>query len=342
MKVGPDTHVAAITGASGGIGEQTAIGLVRTLPNLSKLFLCCRNTEKGETIAQSLRDGRVVGRRIDVTVVPVELADNRSVLSCASAIDTALAGESLDLLVCNAGIMAPPLSFTNNDGEYGKIESQFAVNHLSHALLTDRLLPALRKDGGRVVFVSSLAVSISRGRSKAPLISEKVDGTLTESNYAKWTAYGDSKLAMSLYAKGLAERESDVQSVSLHPGVVQTELARYLVPTSMVGKLDSGSSPGLVNKFFSLFGFKTPAQGAELSVEVSKAGESELDDGNMYVATGLKKINKSLIPLLSNEAEVEAVYKDASSHIENVLSSIGETSAVGGGDGTSAAVNSSL
>lgn len=316
-------RTAVITGASGGIGEQTVKGLVRTLPQLEDLYLCCRNIEKGEKVAQILRDGLVVGRPINVHVISVELTNWKSINDCANQIKAALEQKSLDLLICNAGMMASPLDYARNvdTGEYSTIEKQFAVNHLSHVLLTERLLPSLRKgDGGKVIFVSSMAVAISKRRKNAPLVHEKTDNVVNKRNYSRWGCYGDSKLAMSLYAKAVAEKEGGhVESVSLHPGIVRTELGRYLVPEPLARMMKGGGEPSFIGKMIgSLIGLKTPEQGAELSIELSAAPRGSLNNGMMYIAVGGKEANNTVIPLLNKQEEWERVYEDAMKFVEAV------------------------
>ena len=306
-------RTAVITGASGGIGAETARGLVRDLNTLDHLFLCCRDVAKGELIAAPLRSS---SEGLDITIVPVELTSPTSIVSCAETLSVKLNGAPLDLLICNAGIMAPPLGFAD---EFGEIEQQFAVNHLSHALLSQRLLPSLRAgDGGRVVFVSSMAASLARGRDTPPVSTERTRNELNEENYAKWKMYADSKLAMSMYARALAKKEANVESVSLHPGIVQTELGRYLLPSSMAewASASAGKDPSLFQRFLSLFGFKTPAQGAELSLELACADRGALEDGEFYIAKGGKVISNRLAPLLRNGRECEKVFTDAEEVLE--------------------------
>lgn len=308
-------RTAVITGASGGIGAETAAGLVRDLTTLTRLFLCVRNVAKGESIAEPLRaDGRV-----DVKVVPVELSSATSVRACAERLTAELGDDPLDLLLCNAGIMAPPLGFAEQEGEgeFARIEQQFFVNHLSHALLTQRLLPLLRRgEGGRVIFVSSMAASLARARESAPVIAEKTPAALNQGSYARWGAYAESKLAMSMYACSLARREESVESVSLHPGIVQTELVRYVLPERLANMMNAGAAPNWLQRGLSWFGLKTPQQGAELSLELACMPRGEVDDGNMYVAKGGKKMRDSMAPLLRNEVECDKVFEDAQRFVD--------------------------
>lgn len=113
----------------------------------------------------------------------------------------------LDILICNAGIMAVPRD-TTQDG----FEMQFGVNHLGHFLLTNLLLDMLKMSApSRIVVVSSVAHKIGK-INKEDLMSEK--------SYGRWWAYGQSKLANVLFAKELAKRleGTGVTVNSLHPG----------------------------------------------------------------------------------------------------------------------------
>lgn len=305
-------RTAAITGASGGIGAATAKGLLRNLPHLSHLYLLCRNVEKAEIVAQRLRNDVPHDRQVEVCVLHVELADGRSVISCARGLTERVGrlGLELDLLICNAGIMATPLEFVRNEGLDGmeEVEKQFAVNHLSHALLTERLLGTLRSgDGGRVVFVSSMAAAFAKGRKTGPVVGERVRGVVREESYGRWIMYAESKLAMCMYAKMLGRREEGVvECVSLHPGVVQTELARYILPRWM-GPAKEG---GVVSWILSVFGFKTVEEGARLSVEIGCKGRGEVENGEMFVGVGGKKAPERLLPLLQSMEACQVVFED--------------------------------
>lgn len=309
-------RTAVITGASGGIGAETARGLLDNLSTLDRLFLCCRDTAKGERVAAPLRES--ASHPLDVIVVPVELTSASSVAACAEKLKQQLGDTPLDLLICNAGIMAPPLGFAD---DFGGLEQQFAVNHLSHALLSQRLLPPLRAgEGGRIVFVSSLAASLSRGRKTPPMSSERSKESLNTSNYQKWKMYAESKLAMSMYARALARREEKVECVSLHPGVVQTELARYILPGPLAQRASAaaGKEPTFFQKGLALFGFKTPKQGAELSLELACSDREQIIDGEFYVSKGGKLATDGMTPLLRKNEECEKVFEDAQAVLERI------------------------
>lgn len=311
-------RTAAITGGSGGIGAETARGLVRNLPNLEHLYLLCRDVAKGESVAEQLRAGAIAGRRMRTTVLPVELLRAGTVTACADALLADLAGAPLDLLLCNAGIMAAPLAFSANGGAFDAVESQFAVNHLAHALLVERLLGPLRAGRGRAVFVSSMALTLARARKAPPLLSEKTGAAVTAANYTRWAAYGDSKLAMSMYARALAQREQGaVECVSLHPGVVQTELARHILPRWLPqGALAAG---GAASAALTVFGFKTVEQGARLSVQLACAGPGEVENGEMYIGVSGRKAPAVAAPLLRNDDACAQVLEDTQRFVQAYL-----------------------
>ena len=125
---------------------------------------------------------------------------------------------ALNILINNAGIMAPPLL-----RDARGFESQLATNHLGHFQLTARLWPALRKArGARVVELSSRGHRISAFDFDDPNFERRP--------YDKWIAYGQSKTANALFALALDARgEADgIRAFSVHPGAVVTDLMRFM------------------------------------------------------------------------------------------------------------------
>jgi NAD(P)-dependent dehydrogenase (short-subunit alcohol dehydrogenase family) len=196
-------RLAVVTGANSGLGLVTARELARAG---ARVVIACRNVEKGQAAAASVPGDPEV-RRLD-------LADLGSVREFSAGIAADFA--TLDLLVNNAGVMAPPRRLTV-DG----FESQFGTNHLGHFALTGLLLPLLvNAGGGRVVTVSSGAHRIPGGI--------RFDDLQGERSYIAWRAYGQSKLANLMFCFELARRSSaagsGLVSVAAHPGYARTNL----------------------------------------------------------------------------------------------------------------------
>ncbi|KAH8809094.1 hypothetical protein F5884DRAFT_706269 [Xylogone sp. PMI_703] len=212
-------RVALVTGGTSGLGLYTCLELAK---HGARVYLTGRSRPAG-TKAIEIIHGEAPSA--DVIFLDCELSDLTSVESCAKAF---LEKETkLHILVNNAGIMAPPAGETKQG-----FETQFGVNYLSHFLLTRRLLPALQtaaaasKPGEvRVVNISSA------GHTMAPEDGISFDDlSLNSSKGNLFTIYGQSKLANVLHSKEIAKRygkgDHPIISVSLHPGIVKTGLAR--------------------------------------------------------------------------------------------------------------------
>lgn len=199
--------VAMVTGCNSGLGFET----MRVLAlRGAHVIGTGRTIEKARTACES-----VPGK---TTPVVLELSDFPSVAACAARV--AEITPVVDMLVCNAGIMAlPELSQV-----YG-LERQFVVNHLGHFLLVNRLLDRVTAaPQGRVVVVSSGA-HVWAGEEGI-----QFDNLSGEKGYDPRKAYGQSKLANGLFSLELSRRleHTRTTSNSLHPGVIKTNLARHL------------------------------------------------------------------------------------------------------------------
>jgi NAD(P)-dependent dehydrogenase (short-subunit alcohol dehydrogenase family) len=199
---------AVITGATGGLGYETALALAGAG---AMVVLTGRNDAKGRNAIQSIR------AQIPDAKVSYETLDLASLASVAEFVARFVAAyPSLDLLINNAGVMALPQRQTTVDG----FEMQFGTNYLGHYALTARLLPRLRRGHQpRVVNLSSLA-------HRSGTIN--LDDLQSTRSYVPWKAYGQSKLAMLMFALEL-QRRSDaagwgLMSNAAHPGYARTEL----------------------------------------------------------------------------------------------------------------------
>jgi len=202
--------VAVVTGGNSGIGAESAKAL---LDAGCFVVLACRDEAAGEQALSEM--GAAAGR---ARVQKLDLADLDSVSAACSEI--AAKEGRISLLLNNAGVMATPQEKTKQG-----FELQIGTNHLGHFALTRLLLPLL-EDDGRVVTVASTAHTM--GSVDTADLNFATGG---DRKYSPWGAYGQSKAANILFAKGLAdqlkEAGSNVLSVSLHPGVIGTPLWRH-------------------------------------------------------------------------------------------------------------------
>jgi NAD(P)-dependent dehydrogenase (short-subunit alcohol dehydrogenase family) len=196
-----------ITGANSGLGYETMRVLAMRGAHIIAL---ARNMEKAQKACDSI-EGKT-------TPVACELTDFNSVVACTEIIKGL--NQPVDVLICNAGIMELP----ELEQVYG-IEKQFVVNYLGHFILTNRLLDQVKAaDQGRIVMLSS-------GRYKsAPPEGIQFDNLSGEKGYDPLTAYGQSKLAIALFSQELSRRleGTTVTSNAVHPGIIMTNLGRYL------------------------------------------------------------------------------------------------------------------
>lgn len=205
-------RTAVVTGANSGIGLVTARELAR---KDATVVVACRDTSKGDAAVAGMRDDLgEQGEAAAFHVRPLDLASLDSVRSFASDLIAAFP-DGLDLLINNAGVMAPPRKQTA-DG----FELQFGTNHLGHFALTGLLFDELKKkSGSRVVTVSSNAHKIGR---------MNFEDLQSEHSYKRWNAYGQSKLANLIFALDLQKRIDEagleMKSMAAHPGLSSTNL----------------------------------------------------------------------------------------------------------------------
>ncbi|GJP38707.1 hypothetical protein CLOM_g23125 [Closterium sp. NIES-68] len=260
--------VAIVTGGSSGIGTETARVLVL---RGASVVLAVRNTTAGEAAKAAIVkdiEGRAaaeaagqagkapVGER--VSVMALDLASLKSVRAFAA--DYLRLNRPLHVLVNNAGVMLCPFMLTA-DG----YENQFGTNHVGHFLLTNLLLPKLKETAqqegteARIVVVSSAA-------HKMPYPGGiRFDAINSKEGYDSMKAYGQSKLANILHARELARRLKEegapVAVNALHPGVIDTNLMRHVVPPGTIWHTLGRGAYNLVFQWF----MKTIPQGAATS-----------------------------------------------------------------------------
>ncbi len=248
--------VAIVTGGYSGIGLETTRALVNAG---AKVYVPVRTPAKAEENLQDI-DG-------DVIVDAMDLSDIASVQAYATAV--AAREPNIDLLINNAGIMACPETRVGNNWE-----SQFAVNHLGHFVLTTELLPRLLNgNGARVVCLSSIA------HRRSDILWDDINFETNE--YEKWTAYAQAKTANALFALGLdmKYREQGVQAFSVHPGGILTPLQRHL-PNEEMQALGWTDADGNLSEQAAAM-FKSTMQGCSTSLWAATS-EALADTGGLY------------------------------------------------------------
>ncbi len=203
--------LAVVTGCTSGIGFET----MRVLALRGAYVV---GTSRSLKRAQEACE-RVVGV---TTPVELELADPESIIRCAQSIRSM--NSPLDILVCNAGYRGG-----GNDRELvNGVEKHFAINHLGHFILVNRLLDRLYLSfQGRIVVVASRS-----SYRDAPQGGILFDDLRMTREYSDAMAYGHSKLANVLFALELGRllKGSRITANSLHPGLINTEIDRNVKP----------------------------------------------------------------------------------------------------------------
>jgi NAD(P)-dependent dehydrogenase (short-subunit alcohol dehydrogenase family) len=205
-----------VTGANSGSGLATAEQLAK---QGAHVIAACRRVTAGEEATRPFAD--LPG---SVEVMELDLASLASVRRFVMAFKAK--HDRLDGLVNNAGVMNTPEGKTE-DG----YETQFAVNHLGHFLLTELLLDTLKASApSRVVCVSSVAHAGMRGAPHADVVLDDIH--FERRDYDGGEAYNQSKLAVVIYARHLAKRleGTGVSVFSTHPGWIRSNLAQHTMP----------------------------------------------------------------------------------------------------------------
>ena len=204
-------RVAVVTGASGGLGLQTASSLAAAGADV---VMGMRDSEHGRAAAERVAAAAAPGARVSSEAL--DLASLEAVRGFAAAV--LARHDRIDLLVNNAGVMAGSLVRTAEGFEY-----DIGINHLGHFLLTTLLAPALIAAApARVVNISS------RAHRSSDIIWD--DPHFRSAPFDKFAAYGQSKTANSLFSVELDRRlgPRGVRAYAVFPGHVETGLFRDL------------------------------------------------------------------------------------------------------------------
>ncbi|KAK6531325.1 hypothetical protein TWF281_008136 [Arthrobotrys megalospora] len=250
--------VILITGCTSGIGVESAKALYATG---ARVFITARgnsqeNIDTAQATAKEIENAHAdVKNPHCVEVLHVELDSLDSVRRGAE--DFLKRSDRLDILICNAGIMAAPFT-TTSDG----FESQFATNHLGHFLLFQLLKPTLVASStpsspSRVVVLTSGAHAIT-----PPLLN---DYNFSQTPYGPWLSYGQSKCANIWMANEIDRRygSKGIHATSVNPGLIWSGLQKYV---------DEETKKGWGEKEDWKYLWKSTAQGAATTVWAAVAG----------------------------------------------------------------------
>ena len=247
-----------ITGINSGLGLES--GRVLSMRGAHIIGLA-RTMEKAEEGCAGLAG--------DSTPVACELSEPSSVRAAVEAIKAT--GKTIDVLLCNAGIMALPDLHKSNG-----YELQFFTNHIGHFILVTGLLDQLADDG-RVVILSSAAHTMPY---KEGIQFDNLSG---DKEYTGFRAYGQSKLANVLFANELARRfeGTNKTAFSVHPGGINTNLGRHM----------SGPST-ILFPLVGWIGMKNIPQGAATQCYVTAHPDAPQHSGEYFADSNVKQKSK--------------------------------------------------
>mmetsp|Transcript_2510 Transcript_2510/g.5330 ORF Transcript_2510/g.5330 Transcript_2510/m.5330 type:complete len:462 (-) Transcript_2510:35-1420(-) len=267
-------QVVLVTGGSSGLGLETAKRLAAAG---ATVVLTSRTEAKGQTAVQDVKD-YLIAKGMETSNVYnllLDLDDLSNVKEFAESYKALQLGD-ISVQVNNAGVMALP----DKEMTVDNCERTFQSNHLGHFVLTAELFPYFSRDGTKVINVSSSASNFA-----GPSLD--MDNLNGEKSYSAWGSYGISKLANILFTRELQRKASStgndwLTTVALHPGVVNTDLWRYIVGEDKLKEIktqDNVSIESLALSATSLF-TKTPEEGA--STQIFLAVNDNLVKGAFY------------------------------------------------------------
>jgi len=283
-----DGKVAVVTGANTGIGLETAKELAR---KGARVYALARSESKGQAAVQEINAAisHDSGSQ-KVVFMKMDLASLKSIKSFEEA--WMASGSKIDILVLNAGIMkSPGAVFVGQQFNYGYettaegFESHIGVNHIGHFYLTTLMKPFMKK-GTRVISVSSAA------EAAAPVGGIRFDLWRTSEmpdEYEDGAMYGQSKLANIMFARELAKRWKDdgVEAYSCHPGIIATDLGRYMYEEMQKQAETNGFGAALANMLLGVvFGNAVFSRADGALTQLHLAVAHGVENGGYYVPIG--------------------------------------------------------
>ena len=249
--------IILITGATSGIGKETALGLA----NLGAIIVfTTRDVIKGEKTKKELI---AKTNNKNIHMLTCDLASFESIKNCCNEFKSKF--DKLHVLINNAGVW----DFKRKESKDG-IENIFAVNYLAPFLMTELLLDLLIKSK------PSRIINVTSGMHYGTINFNDIE---FKQKFSGAKAYRQSKLALILYTRLLAKKlkGKGVTVNAAHPGMNKTDLGR-----------DAG---GFSKMIFKMMG-KDPSIGAETSIFLASSPDIENITGEYWAKKEIKKSSK--------------------------------------------------
>ncbi|XP_074640701.1 retinol dehydrogenase 13-like isoform X2 [Tubulanus polymorphus] len=246
-----------ITGASGGVGHETAFELAN---RGARIILACRDETKGNETLLKLKSQT---RNKNIIVMKLDLASFKSIKQFAKKFIEQ--ESSLHILINNAGVMCCPKTITE-DG----FETHFQVNYLGPFLLTHMLLDTLKNSSpSRIINVSAIAYRLGKINFD--------DLNFENTDYVEGDAYSQSKLALVHFTTEMSKqlKDSGVTVNTVHPGICNTNIYRY-----MGFRSNSFLSLSFAPICYALM--KTSKDGAQTTIQCAVAEELQEVTGKFF------------------------------------------------------------
>jgi NAD(P)-dependent dehydrogenase (short-subunit alcohol dehydrogenase family) len=280
------THVL-ITGATSGIGESLTMALLKLGATVNALGRSHTKLERLRLDCETELRPLGLWKEDAIRTFTVDLADLAAVGKVGKEMADSL--ESLDILINNAGMHGLDNMFAvdaavGTDPPYDRV---FVVNYLSHVLLTELLLPLLKKSGKspRIVQTTSSYHWAVDGSDLLPMdgampVAAQPGGSLGYYVFRTQRSYANSKLAQILHARALAANDDAVKAVSFCPGWVATHIA--------------GADDVFATRMLNLLAF--PVQGWGIASALHAVLDHQHSDGDYYINSHVVRLAEVLFP----------------------------------------------
>ena len=277
-----------ITGANTGIGLETAKELAR---KGAEVYVLARTEAKGKAAVAEIKAAVAADiKQPKVSFMELDLSSFASIRAFAAAWKPSK-DKAIDMLILNAGVMkSPGAQYVGKEMTYGwdktkeGFEIHIGVNYIGHFYFTQLLKESLVKDS-RVVVVSSAA------EEGAPVDGIRFDMWKQESRHEEYedgVAYGQSKLAGIFFAREAAARwkEAGVKAYSCHPGLIMSDLSRYMDEEGRKDDSTTRMIGGAMKKWFESIQFSR-ADGALTQLHLAVA--TDVVNGAYYTPIGTRE-----------------------------------------------------